>query len=68
MSSTHVDPTRAHAQEKKIKIGLIFDLTGPLAGGGSELQYIGAGVLRMPRLGPGDRSGLIGRDRHAYAG
>jgi hypothetical protein len=36
----------AHAQEKKIKIGVIFDLTGPLAGGGSELQYIGAGVLR----------------------
>ena len=25
----------AHAQEKKIKIGVIFDLTGPLAGGGS---------------------------------
>jgi len=58
----------AHAQEKKIKIGVIFDLTGPLAGGGSELQYIGAGVLRTPRLGPGDRSALIGRDRHAYAG
>jgi hypothetical protein len=56
------------AQEKKIKIGVIFDLTGPLAGGGSELQYIGAGVLRTPRLGPGDRSALIGRDRHAYAG
>jgi hypothetical protein len=46
----------AHAQEKKIKIGVIFDLTGPLAGGGSEPQYIGAGVLRTPRLGPGDRS------------
>ena len=58
----------AQAQEKKIKIGVIFDLTGPLAGGGSELQYIGAGVLRTPRLGPGDRSALIGRDRHAYAG
>ena len=58
----------AHAQEKKIKIGVIFDLTGPLAGGGSELQYIGAGVLRTPRLGPGDRSALIERDRHAYAG
>jgi len=27
----------AQAQEKKIKIGVIFDLTGPLAGGGSEL-------------------------------
>ena len=32
----------AQAQEKKIKIGVIFDLTGPLAGGGSELQYTGA--------------------------
>ena len=32
----------ADAQEKKIKIGVIYDLTGPLAGGGSELQYIGA--------------------------
>ena len=28
----------AQAQEKKIKIGVIFDLTGPLAGGGSQLQ------------------------------
>ncbi|TMJ16682.1 MAG: ABC transporter ATP-binding protein [Alphaproteobacteria bacterium] len=38
----------AHAQEdqaKKIKIGVIFDLTGPLAGGGSELQYIGAKIM-----------------------
>src|SRR5262249_32474732 len=32
----------AQAQEKKLKIGVIYDLTGPLAGGGSELQYIGA--------------------------
>jgi branched-chain amino acid transport system substrate-binding protein len=28
----------AEAQEKKIKIGVVYDLTGPLAGGGSELQ------------------------------
>jgi branched-chain amino acid transport system substrate-binding protein len=35
----------AHAQEKKIKIGVIFDLTGPLAGGGSELEYIGAKIM-----------------------
>src|SRR5437016_13855544 len=35
----------AHAQEKKIKIGVIYDLTGPLAGGGSELQYIGAKIM-----------------------
>src|SRR5258705_7439103 len=35
----------AEAEEKKIKIGVIFDLTGPLAGGGSELQYIGAKII-----------------------
>src|SRR5689334_25329092 len=35
----------AHAQEKKIKIGVVYDLTGPLAGGGSELQYIGAKMV-----------------------
>src|SRR3974390_704240 len=35
----------AHAQEKKIKIGVVYDLTGPLAGGGSELQYIGAKIM-----------------------
>ena len=35
----------AVAQEKKIKIGVIYDLTGPLAGGGSELQYIGAKIM-----------------------
>src|SRR5919106_1533368 len=35
----------AEAQEKKIKIGVIYDLTGPLAGGGSELQHIGAKIM-----------------------
>lgn len=35
----------AQAQEKKIKIGVIYDLTGPLAGGGSELGYIGAKIM-----------------------
>lgn len=35
----------AQAQEKKIKIGVIFDLTGPLAGGGSELEYLGAKIV-----------------------
>src|SRR5258706_13067023 len=35
----------AQAQEKKIKIGGIYDLTGPLAGGGSELEYIGAKIM-----------------------
>jgi branched-chain amino acid transport system substrate-binding protein len=35
----------AQAQEKKLKIGVIFDLTGPLAGGGSELEYLGAKIM-----------------------
>src|SRR3954466_6366757 len=35
----------ADAQDKKIKIGVIYDLTGPLAGGGSGLQYIGAKII-----------------------
>jgi branched-chain amino acid transport system substrate-binding protein len=35
----------AEAQEKKIKIGVVYDLTGPLAGGGSELGYIGAKIM-----------------------
>ena len=35
----------AQAQEKKIKIGVVFDLTGPLAGGGSELEYLGAKIM-----------------------
>src|SRR5436305_4540432 len=35
----------AQAKEKEIRIGVIFDLTGPLAGGGSELQYTGAKIM-----------------------
>src|SRR5260221_14458883 len=35
----------AQAQEKKIKIGGIYDLTGPFAGGGSELQYTRAKIM-----------------------
>ena len=37
--------TSAWAQEKKLKIGVVYDLTGPLAGGGSELQYTGAKIV-----------------------
>ena len=33
------------AQQKTIKIGVIYDLTGPFAGGGSELQYLGAKIM-----------------------
>lgn len=32
----------ASAADKKIKIGVIYDYSGPLAGGGSELQALGA--------------------------
>jgi ABC-type branched-subunit amino acid transport system substrate-binding protein len=35
----------AHAQEKKIKIGVVYDLTGPFAGGGSDLHYLGAKTM-----------------------
>jgi len=35
----------AEAQEKKIKIGVVYDLTGPFAGCGSELQYTGAKIM-----------------------
>jgi ABC-type branched-subunit amino acid transport system substrate-binding protein len=35
----------AQAQTKKIKIGVVYDLTGPFAGGGSELQYTGAKIM-----------------------
>jgi branched-chain amino acid transport system substrate-binding protein len=37
--------TAAVAQEKKIKIGVVYDLTGPFAGGGSKLQYDGAKIM-----------------------
>ena len=36
--------TPALAQHK-IKIGVIYDLTGPLAGGGSELHHLGAKIM-----------------------
>ncbi|MSP01080.1 MAG: ABC transporter ATP-binding protein [Acetobacteraceae bacterium] len=35
----------AVAQEKKIKIGVVYDLTGPFAGGGSDLHYLGAKIM-----------------------
>src|SRR5258707_12591879 len=33
--------TGAQAQQKEIKIGFIYDVTGPFAGGGSEAAQIG---------------------------
>ena len=35
----------AQAADKTIKIGVIYDYTGPLAGGGSELQARGAKIM-----------------------
>ena len=35
----------ATAQAKKLKIGVIFDYTGPLAGGGSDLHALGAKIM-----------------------
>ena len=35
----------ASAQDKKIKIGVIYDYSGPLAGGGSDLQALGAKTI-----------------------
>src|ERR1041384_5749974 len=35
----------ADAQAKKLKIGVIFDYTGPLAGGGSDLHALGAKIM-----------------------
>jgi len=34
-------PAAAQAQDKQIKIGVIYDLTGPLAAGGSYAGYLG---------------------------
>ena len=36
---------RADEPQKTIKIGVVYDLTGPFAGGGSELHYLGAKIM-----------------------
>jgi ABC-type branched-subunit amino acid transport system substrate-binding protein len=36
---------RADEPTKTIKIGVVYDLTGPFAGGGSDLQYLGAKII-----------------------
>jgi ABC-type branched-subunit amino acid transport system substrate-binding protein len=38
-------PDSLLAQGKKLKIGVIFDYTGPLAGGGSDLHALGAKIM-----------------------
>jgi branched-chain amino acid transport system substrate-binding protein len=42
---TPATSSTADAQDKVIKIGVVYDLTGPFAGGGSELQYLGAKIM-----------------------
>jgi branched-chain amino acid transport system substrate-binding protein len=37
--------SRAEAQDKKFKIGVIYDYSGPLAGGGSSLHGLGAKIM-----------------------
>jgi ABC-type branched-subunit amino acid transport system substrate-binding protein len=36
---------QAPAQTKKLKIGVVYDYTGPLAGGGSDLHALGAKIM-----------------------
>ncbi len=36
---------QADDANKTVKIGVIYDLTGPFAGGGSELHYLGAKIM-----------------------
>jgi len=46
LALTSTGPVRdAHAQAKKLKIGVVFDYTGPLAGGGSDLHALGAKIM-----------------------
>ena len=46
LALTSASPIRdAQAQAKKLKIGVVFDYTGPLAGGGSDLHALGAKIM-----------------------
>src|SRR5580658_2352048 len=47
MAAALLAPAVASAEEpaKRIKIGVVYDLTGPFAGGGSELHYLGAKIM-----------------------
>src|SRR5882672_2126309 len=42
---TAVLAPQAIAQSKKIKIGVVYDYSGPLAGGGSDLHALGAKIM-----------------------
>src|SRR5580700_1914922 len=38
-------PASADEATKTLKIGVVYDLTGPFAGGGSDLHYLGAKIM-----------------------
>src|SRR5271156_2639079 len=42
---TVATPATADDANKTLKIGVIYDLTGPFAGGGSDLHYLGAKTM-----------------------
>jgi ABC-type branched-subunit amino acid transport system substrate-binding protein len=42
---TAATAAQANDANKTLKIGVIYDLTGPFAGGGSELHYLGAKIV-----------------------
>jgi len=44
-AATATTPAVADDANKTLKIGVIYDLTGPFAGGGSDLHYLGAKTM-----------------------
>jgi ABC-type branched-subunit amino acid transport system substrate-binding protein len=44
-ASFAVAPAQAEETGKTLKIGVVYDLSGPFAGGGSELHYLGAKIM-----------------------
>jgi ABC-type branched-subunit amino acid transport system substrate-binding protein len=45
LAMTVAAPATADDANKTLKIGVIYDLTGPFAGGGSDLHYLGAKTM-----------------------
>ena len=54
-----LDWTRAQAQAENLRIGLIYDLTGPFAAGGSVASSVGAQIAIDLGPGAGDEGGRI---------
>ena len=44
LAAALVAPLQAHAQQKEVKIGVIYDYTGPFAAGGSQANAIGTKI------------------------